>query len=357
MIVPNLERRFFLGTLCYDELNIGLKGRRLLMAAQLSVWKIGHGQISELTVRPFSATPQEPDEFIWLDITGQPDESHLNQLEQQLGLHEIALDNLFDTLHNPRLLEFEDHLLLGARCLEPEDGELRLSSFGIVISKNFLITAHEEPLALFSRILARVQANNNQVLRYGTDRFLYLILDTLIDRYYEILDDLSDRIDAIDDRATLLTQNQKPDMQLQRDILASKRQLLTMHRATAPLRDALLSLRRSSRDLISETAELYLRDVFEHILQLLDTVENYRDVLSSTTELIMSAASNRMNEIMTFLTVFTTFFIPVNFVTSYYGMNLIMPETHLAITYPIVIALLAVMIAFMYVWFRRKHWL
>jgi Mg2+ and Co2+ transporter CorA len=149
MIVPNLERRFFLGTLCYDELNIGLKGRRLLMAAQLSVWKIGHGQISELTVRPFSATPQEPDEFIWLDNTGQPDESHLNQLEQQLGLHEIALDNLFDTLHNPRLLEFEDHLLLGARCLEPEDGELRLSSFGIVISKNFLITAHEEPLACF----------------------------------------------------------------------------------------------------------------------------------------------------------------------------------------------------------------
>lgn len=293
--------------------------------------------------------------FYWIDITEKPGEVFLNQLEQQLGLHEIALDNLFDTLHNPRLLEFEDHLLLAARVIEAWKTELDTTSLGIVLGKGFLITAHEKPLDLMDQILQRVKSNQNQVLVKGADRLLYLVLDTLTDHYYELLDTLSDRIDAIDDRATELSQKQ--DLILQRDILDTKRQLLAIHRATAPLRDALLNLRRTNRNLISEANELYLRDVFEHILQLLDTVETYREILSSTTELIMSAASNRMNEIMTFLTVFTTFFIPVNFIAGFYGMNLVMPEARLSVTYPIVIALMASLIAFMFVWFKRKRWL
>ncbi len=297
----------------------------------------------------------ENDYFYWIDITEKPGEEFLNQLEQQLGLHEIALDNLFDTMHNPRLLEFEDHLLLGTRVIEAWNTEMAITSLGIVLGKGFLITAHEKPLDLLDKIRLRVKSNQNQVLGNGADRLLYLVLDTLSDHYYELLDLLSDQIDAIDDRATELSQKQDP--LLQRDILDTKRQLLAIHRVAAPLRDALLNLRRTNRNLISEANELYLRDVFEHILQLLDNIETYREILSSTTELIMSAASNRMNEIMTFLTVFTTFFIPINFIAGFYGMNLVMPEARLPVTYPIVIALMAALIAFMYVWFKRKHWL
>ncbi len=325
------------------------------MAAQISAYQIGGGTLSEVAGDLQSRNLAGPGQYLWLDIADTPGEEGLNRLEQLLGLHELALDNLFDTDRNPRLLEFEDHILLGARFIKEGPDGLVLSTIGIVLGKGFLITAHEDKPEIVTTILDRVRANSNQVLASGPDRLLYLVLDTLVDHYYEVLDTLSEGIDAIDDRASELIQRQ--DVVLQRDILDTKRQLLAIHRAATPLRDALLNLRRTNRFLISETAELYLRDVFEHTLQLLDTVETYRDILSSTTELIMTAASNRMNEIMTFLTVFTTFFIPLNFITSYYGMNLIMPETRLGWTYPVIIALLAAIIAFMFVWFKRKRWL
>lgn len=325
------------------------------MAAEITCWMIGDGACTTTTIDALQPLRPERGHFVWIDITASPDQAVLNQLEQLLGLHEIALDNLFDNLRNPRLLEFDDHLLLGTRVLSEIDQELAISNLGLVLGKGFLLSAHEEVLPHLERILQRVRANNNQVLSKGPDRLLYLILDTLVDDYYETLDSLSEQIDDIDDRATELAHNK--DIALQRDILATKRQLLAIHRAVAPLRDALLNLRRTNRPLISETAELYLRDIFEHVLQLLDTVETYREILSSTTELIMSAASNRMNEIMTFLTVFTTFFIPINFVTSYYGMNLIMPEARWAATYPAMIAFMAALLAFMFVWFKRKKWL
>ncbi len=325
------------------------------MSAIVKIWKLGGGLISESSLNELPALLGEKGHFAWIDITSSPDQQFLNQLEQHLGLHEIALDNLFDNLKNPRLLEFDDHLLLGARVLNLSGDEIALSNLGIVLGKGFLLTAHDEALPWLDRVIQRVFANSNQVLSKGPDRLLYIALDTLVDDYYEILDTLSETIDDIDDRATELAH--KTDIIIQRDILTTKRRLLAIHRAVAPLRDALLNLRRTNRTLISESSELYLRDVFEHILQLLDTVETYREILSSTTELIMSAASNRMNEIMTFLTVFTTFFIPINFITSYYGMNLIMPEAKAAITYPIMIALMASLLGLMFVWFKRKKWL
>ncbi|MDD2458804.1 MAG: magnesium/cobalt transporter CorA [Eubacteriales bacterium] len=325
------------------------------MNAQISVFRIGGGTLTAIAGDSLTSNWTAPGQYLWLDIADTPGEEGLNRLEQLLGLHELALDNLFDTDRNPRLLEFEDHILLGARTIHKGPDGLESSTIGIVLGKSFLITAHEGRPAIIASILTRVKANSNQVLNTGADRLLYLVLDTLVDHYYEILDTLSDEIDAIDDRASELVQKQ--DVVLQRDILATKRQLLAIHRAASPLRDSLLNLRRNSRFLVSETAELYLRDVFEHILQLLDTVETYREILSSTTELIMTAASNRMSEIMTFLTVFTTFFIPLNFITSYYGMNLVMPEARLAVTYPLIMGLLAAIIAFMFVWFKRKRWL
>lgn len=325
------------------------------MTAGLSLWKIGEGRCEALSDTAASVKSVTGNSFIWLDIADVPDQQILNELEIQLGLHEIALDNLFDSLLNPRLLEFEDHLLLGTRVLYPVGQELAIANMGIVIGKGFILTAHDQPLPVIRRTLERVKANASQILTKGPDRLMYLLLDTLVDEYYETLDSLSEGIDQIDDRATELPRRQ--DISLQRDILETKRKLLALHRAVTPLRDSLLNLRRSNRDLISESAELYLRDVFEHILQLLDTTDTYREILSSTTELIMSAASNRMNEIMTFLTVFTTFFIPINFVASFYGMNLLMPETRSALTYPVVIGLMAVLLALMFVWFKRKKWL
>jgi magnesium transporter len=321
----------------------------------LTIRRIGNGQCLPLAASDLGRHDLADGEYLWLDIAATPSQELLNHLEKELGLHEIALDNLFDNLHNPRLLEFPDHLLLGARVLDRFDEETVVMSLGIVIGKRFILTAHEQPLRLVKQVTDRILANASQVQEQGPDRLLYVMLDALVDDYYERLDWLSEAIDEIDDRATIAGNHQ--DRDLQRDILQAKRRLLALHRAVTPLRDALLGLRHSNRDLVTDANELYLRDVFEHVLQLQDSVETYREILSSTTELLMSSASNRMNEIMTFLTVFTTFFIPLNFITSYYGMNLMMPEIRFPLTYPIVIFLLCLSLALMFIWFRRKKWL
>ncbi len=299
----------------------------------------------------------------WLDLQAEPDAAFKEMMQMRLGIHPIALKSLFDDVRHPRMLEFADHFYMGFKVVVAgpgpdnavESSGLHLTFLSLVLGPHFIITAHLEPLSLLDRTLERLKANANQVQSVGTGRLLYLLLDSLVDDYFDRLDELAEAIDDIDARATELTV--KPDRQLQHDILDSKRQLLAMHQAIAPLRDALLNMRRTDGALIGEANELYLRDIFEHILQLLDTIETYREVLSNTTELIMSAASNRMNEIMTFLTVFTTFFIPLNFIAGFYGMNLIMPENRQAVTYPIVIVIMLLLILGMFLWFRRKKWL
>ena len=306
---------------------------------------------------------RRPGQPFWLDLGVEPDAAFKELMQVRLGIHPIAIRSLFDDVRHPRLLEFTDHFYMGFKVvvLEPpqnrphDSSGLHLTFLGLVLGPNFIVTAHLEPLALLNRTYERLQSNANQVRNIGTGRLLYLLLDSLVDDYFDTLDELAETIDDIDARATELTI--KPDRQLQHDILDSKRQLLAMHKAISPLRDALLNMRRTDNALVGESNELYMRDVFEHILQLLDTIETYREVLSNTTELIMSAASNRMNEIMTFLTVFTTFFIPINFVAGFYGMNLIMPENQKAVTYPIVIGVMLLFILGMYIWFRHKKWL
>lgn len=306
---------------------------------------------------------RRPDQLLWLDLGVEPEPSDLTELQERFNIHPIAVRSLFDDVRHPRMLEFTDHVYIGAKVVvvdPPEDrardaSGIHLTFLGAILSRTFIITAHREPLLLLDRTLERLLANANQVQTAGSGRLLYLILDSLVDDYFDTLDVLAEAIDDIDARATELTE--KIDRHLQQDILGSKRQLLAMHKAISPLRDALLNLRRTDGGLIGEANELYLRDIFEHILQLLDTIETYREVLSNTTELIMSAASNRMNEIMTFLTVFTTFFIPINFIAGFYGMNLVMPENRLAVTYPIVIGVMLLLLLGMFIWFRRKKWL
>ncbi|MPN30307.1 Cobalt/magnesium transport protein CorA [bioreactor metagenome] len=136
-----------------------------------------------------------------------------------------------------------------------------------------------------------------------------------------------------------------------------KLRLLKLHKAIAPLRDALLNLRHTESPFISDHVSVYMRDAFENILQLLNMVETYREVLSTSSEMMMTVASNRMNETITFLTIISSFFIPLTFIVGFYGMNLRMPETQLSVTYPVVIALMAATVLLMFLWFRRKKWL
>jgi magnesium transporter len=250
-------------------------------------------------------------------------------------------------------MEYENHVFLNARAIHqvPGDGS-ELTELAAVLGQHYVLTAHRDPLGLIERTLERVQGNAGHVRELGPAHLFYLLLDGLVDDYFEWVDALSETVDDIDARA-----GEPYDRHLSGDIAAGKRRVLTLHRAISPLRDALLNLRRTDHKFISDHTAVYIRDAFEHLLQLLETVETYREVLSSTTELMMSAASNRMNEVITALTLITSLFIPITFIAGFYGMNLMMPEFRSPIAYPIVIGVMVLTVAGMFIWFRRKKWL
>jgi magnesium transporter len=291
---------------------------------------------------------------IWLDFDSRPDEEEITRLTDKLSIHPIAIKNLFDESLRPRLQEFPGQVYLGARAIV-QDGtgeDISLCHLGLFIGKHFLITSHSGPLSILARSATRLESNAGDALSLGPDYLLYLMLDSLVDDYYSEVDQMAETIDEIDSRA-----GETYDKHLQHDVSTSKRRLLMLHKAITPLRDILLNLRRTDQAMISAHTEIYLRDIFEHVLQLLDTIDTYREVLSNTTELAMAAASNRMNEVMTVLTVVTSFFIPLNFIVGYFGMNLLMPEIKNAVTYPVAIVLMLMSVFGMLIWFKRKKWL
>ncbi len=304
---------------------------------------------------PDSLTGLQPDRKIltWIDLTEPPNEADQSVLTRDFGIHPLTIASLFEGVQHPRLLEYEHHVFLNARAIRQlgNDGS-GMTGLAIVMGERYVLTAHPDPLDLIERTLERVRSNAGRVRELGPDHLFYMLLDGLVDDYFTLVDTMSEVIDDIDARA-----GEQYDKHLINDITASKRRILTLHRAISPLRDALLNLRRTDNRFISDHTAVYIRDAFEHMLQLLETIENYREVLSSTSELMMSAASNRMNEVITVLTLITSLFIPITFIAGFYGMNLMMPEFRSPIAYPIVIVVMVLTVIGMFVWFRRKKWL
>lgn len=294
------------------------------------------------------------DSKIWLDFDGRPDDTEIARLAELLAIHPIAVRGLFDESRRPRLQEFTDQVYLGARAIvtREETADIELRHIGFFMGNGFLITAHFGALEIIDRGRKRLESNAGEVRGLGADHLLYLLLDCIVDDYYCAVDQMAEEIDDLDTRS-----DQNYDRRLQHDILQSKRHLLVLHKAITPLRDVMLNLRRTDNPMVSPHTEIYLRDIFEHVLQLLDTVDTYREVLTNSTELAMAATNNRMNEVMTVLTVITTFFVPLNFIAGFYGMNLIMPENQVAMTYPIVIGIMVSIVISMFFWLKHKKWL
>lgn len=319
----------------------------------IRVFRYKKDEMTEDAPEHLESISPDPVEMTWIDMTEPPNEADHSVLLKIFGIHPLTIEALFEGTLHPRLMEYEHHIFLNARAIiAPNVDVTDLTSLAVVLGERYVLTAHREQLDLVERTLERVRVNAGRVRELGPDHLFYLLLDGLVDDYFALVDDLSEVIDGIDERA-----GAQYDKHLFSDILTSKRRMLTLHRAISPLRDALLNLRRTDNKFITDHTAVYIRDAFEHMLQLLDTVETYREVLSNTSELMMSAASNRMNEVMTVLTVITSFFIPITFIVGFYGMNLMMPEFQSPIAYPIVIAVMVLTVMAMFFWFRHKKWL
>ncbi|NJM00626.1 MAG: magnesium/cobalt transporter CorA [Synechococcaceae cyanobacterium SM2_3_2] len=304
---------------------------------------------------PFLASPSTT----WIDLQGLGSEHILQQVGQVFGLHPLALEDVVNVPQRPKVEEYDQQLILICRRGSLKGEELTFSQISLIMGRQYLLTMQEDPaLDPFQPIRDRIKTQKGVISQQSTDYLVYALLDTIIDSFFPVLEEFGERIEELEDEVIL-----NPTPQTLDKVHQLKRDLLSLRRVIWPHRDLTNALIRNGNILISPEVRIYLRDCYDHIIQLLDMVETYRELASSLMEVYLSAVSNRMNEIMQVLTVISAIFIPLTFVAGVYGMNfnpdrspLNMPELNWYWGYPLSL-LLMVLIAGAEVYiFWKKGW-
>lgn len=255
----------------------------------------------------------------WVDVKGLGSEEVLQRLGNVFDLHPLVLEDVVNVPQRPKVEEYEDQLLLIARMVTlKESGNGFISEqVSFILGKHYLLTVQEEPdYDSFGPVRDRIRTNKGSIRRHNADYLAYTLLDAIIDGFFPVLESYGEAIEDLEDEVVA-----NPTRQTLEKIHAIKRDLLTLRRSIWPQRDAINALIRDGSELVSDEVRLYLRDCYDHAVQVLDMVETYRELAASLMDVYLSSVSNRMNEVMKLLTIISTIFIPLTFIAGIYGMN------------------------------------
>lgn len=294
---------------------------------------------------------------VWIDVHGLKDLALIEALGAAFRLHPLALEDVVNIHQRAKAEEYEDTLFIVLR-MAAEAASVETGQVAIFLGAGFVLTFQERKGDVFDQVRARIRKNGARLRGAGADYLAYALIDAVIDGYFPVLDQMSDRLEALEDAVI-----EAPDRTVVQTLHRMKHELLALRRAIGPHREMVGSLLRLDCPLIGEPTALYLRDCHDHAVQLIDIVETYREIASGALELYLSSLSNRMNEVMKVLTIIATIFIPLSFVAGLYGMNFDpaaspwnMPELGWRYGYPLALLLMAG-IAVGLVWmFWRKGW-
>lgn len=297
---------------------------------------------------------------VWVDVDGLGDVSVLERLGSLFGLHRLALEDVLNLHQRPKAERYGEHLFLVARMpVAQESGALETEQLSIFLGSNFLITFQERPGGdCFDPVRARLAGGKGRSRTSGPDYLAYALLDSVVDAYYPVLESCGDRLDELEEE---LFGRTPPGAA--RRVHQVRRDLLTVRRAVWPLREELATLVRDPDPLVAAETRVYLRDCYDHVVQMIDLLETYRDLGAGLMEIYLSLLSHRMNEIMKVLTIMASIFIPLTFIVGVYGMNFDtswpanMPELRWRYGYPVVMAVMAAIAGGMLLYFRRRGWL
>jgi magnesium transporter len=297
----------------------------------------------------------------WINLDGVPEPGLLERIGSHFGIHPLVLEDIVNTDQRPKIESYDDFIYVVLRMLRYTDTPkiVEGEQISIVLGSRLVISFQERPGDVFDPIRQRIRTRDSRVRKNGADYLLYRLLDTIVDNYFVVLEKLGERIEDLE---TELMDN--PSQESLREIHRLKREVLYLRKSIWPLREICNGLHREDSPLIAHSTEVFLRDVYDHTIQVIDTLENFRDMLTGVLEIYMSSVSQRMNEVMKVLTIIATIFIPLTFIAGIYGMNFNpeaspwnMPELTWRWGYPMVIAFMGVVAGVMILYFRQKKWL
>jgi magnesium transporter len=293
-------------------------------------------------------------ETAWINVDGVHDVALVQELGTALDLHRLVLEDLLHTSQRAKLEEYPTYLYLVVRMVrwdEERDGIVD-EQVSLVIGDGWVLSLQERRGDVFEGVRERLRQGRGLIRTRGAGYLGYALVDTVVDHYFGVIEKVSDRIEVLE--AEVL---EDPDPAVVEQIHRLKREMLLVRRAIWPLREVVSQLAREPLPFIDDETRVFARDVYDHTVQVIDTVETLRDLLGGLTDLYMSGVSNRMNEVMKVLTMIATIFIPLSFLAGVYGMNFeVMPELGLPWGYPVLLGVMALTAAGMVVYFRRKGW-
>jgi magnesium transporter len=296
----------------------------------------------------------------WVDVRGICDRRSFERLGEIFKIHPLALEDVVNVPQRPHADVYTDQHLIISRMVQMTDaGVLETEQLAILFGDSFVLTVQEEPdRDCLETVRDHIRKGRGGIRAAGADYLAYSLLDAVIDGFFPVLETLGERLEELELEVTT-SYKERP-----KQIHDLKRELLTVRRAIWPQRDLINSLLREESPHISKETRLYLRDTYDHAVQVMDMVETFREISSGLMDLYLSGVSNRMNEIMKVLTILSTIFLPVTFIAGVYGMNFdpasspwSMPELKWRYGYPFALALMLVSIVGLLYYYRRKGWI
>ncbi|MHB1346208.1 MAG: magnesium/cobalt transporter CorA [Candidatus Humimicrobiaceae bacterium] len=336
-----------------------------------SLIHIGEKKVEKVKIRLIDYGPEEYAEQIitnieqcfpykdeqtitWINIDGIHEVEIMRKLGDCFGFHPLILEDILNTQQRPKIEDFNDYIYIVFKTMDYniKTNQIILDQVSIILGKHYVISLQEQPLDIYEPIRKRIKNDKSRIRNEGSDYLAYLLIDSIIDNYFSVLEKIGEKIEHVENK--LVT---SPTQKTLKTIYDLKRNMLYMRKSTWPLREIISRLERGEISLISDNTKIYVRDIYDHIIQVIDTIETFRDMLSGMIDIYLSSMSHRLNEVMKILTIISTIFIPITFIASIYGMNFrFMPEISWKWSYIIVWAVILFIIIYMVIYFKRKKW-
>ncbi len=344
---------------------IGVPPGTLLHIGEQKTQKIKLGLVDynkERVIEKENATIQEclgcmkgDDSISWVHVGGVHDPELIATIGKQLGLHPLMMEDILNTGQRAKLDDYRDTIYIVTRSLKynAEKNEVDDEQISIILGKSFVFSFTESSDNQFKDIKERIKKPLSRFRVSGSDYLMYAIIDTIVDNYFVVLEKVDDYLEKLDESLV-----DHPGRSVLAKIQKMKREMTLLRKWIWPMREVASQLLRIESPLISQSTRVYFRDVHDHAVYAIETIEGFRDIVGNMIDLYLSNISQRLNEIIKVLTIVSTIFVPLTFISSVYGMNFdVMPELHWKYGYPLLLLLMLLVAGGMLAFFKRRHWL
>lgn len=298
---------------------------------------------------------------LWVNLAGLHDTSLIEKVCEIFGIHSLVIEDILNVNHSPKIEEHDNFLFLILKMIDfdKNKNDLNIEQISLILGKNYVITFQENIGDVFDIIRERIRTAKGRLRIAGADYLMYRLLDSIVDNYFIILEHIDDKIDLLEEKILEESQNTylKEMHKLRKDILK-------LRRAVYPMRDITYYLQKGENPLVQKATIIFTRDLYDHIANNIETIENYRETINGVLEVHLSNASHRMNQVIKFLTIISTIFIPLTFIVGIYGMNFNtevsifnMPELNWKYGYLFVMFIMLAIAVSLVIFFKRKKWL